>query len=64
MLNQQKTILWNTVVTALLPSMESFITALTDAAKETDSLGGKAKALAADGSITIGPMRRRWARRA
>ena len=52
LLNQQKTILWNTVVTALLPSMGSFITALTDAAKETDSLGGKAKALAADGSIT------------
>ncbi len=33
LLNQQKTILWNTVVTALLPSMESFITALTDAAQ-------------------------------
>ena len=52
LLNQQKTILWNTVVSALLPSMQSFIAALTDAAKEADSLGGEAKALAADGSIT------------
>jgi len=52
LLNQQTTILWNTVVSAALPSMQSFITALTDSAKEADSLGGETKALAADGSIT------------
>src|ERR1039457_2593906 len=52
LLTRQKEILWQTVVTALLPSMQSFAAALTAAAKQADSLGGKAKALAADGSIT------------
>jgi lambda family phage tail tape measure protein len=50
-LDQQKQILWNTIVSALLPSMDSFYRALISAAKETDSLGSKAKTLAGDGSI-------------
>jgi len=51
LLGQQETILWNTVVTALLPSMESFVKALIDGAKETDSLGNQVKGLASDHSI-------------
>lgn len=57
-LDQQKQILWNTVTSALLPSMKSLVDAMLDASKNTDSLGGKAKDLAADGSIT------RWADKA
>jgi hypothetical protein len=51
LLSQQSTILWNTVVTALLPSMESFIGALLESNKQTDSLGNEVKGLAADHSI-------------
>ena len=51
-LNQQKQILWNTVVSALLPSMESVVKVLMEASKQTGSLGSAAKGLAADGSIT------------
>jgi hypothetical protein len=50
-LNQQKEILWNTVVSALLPSMESFVKVLLDASKGTDSLGKSAQGLAEDHSI-------------
>jgi len=51
-LNQQKEILWNTLVSALLPSMQTFVGVLLDASKNTDSLAGSVKGLAADGSIT------------
>jgi hypothetical protein len=51
LLSQQSTILWNTVVTAVLPSMESFVKVLLEGAKETDSLEGQVKGLAADHSI-------------
>ena len=51
-LNRNKEVLWNTVTGALLPSMKSFVDVLLEASKGTDSLGGKAKALASDGSIT------------
>ncbi len=50
-LNQQKEILWNTLVGALLPSMESFVKLLLEASKQTGSLGSTTKQLAADGSI-------------
>ncbi len=50
-LNRQKEILWQTVVSALLPSMESFVKVLFEASKQADSLGSTAKGLAADGSI-------------
>src|ERR1700690_1475990 len=46
LLNQQKTILWNTVVTAVLPSMESFVKVLLEIFNETDSLEGQVKGLA------------------
>ena len=51
-LQQQKDILWNRVTSAILPAMQSFVGVLLEAAKQTDGLGGKAKGLAADGSIT------------
>ena len=51
-LDQQKQLLWQTVVSALLPSMQTFVGVLLDAAKQTDSLQSRAKSLAADGSIT------------
>lgn len=50
-LNQQKEILWNTVVTALLPSMEGFAEVLVRASKDTNSLDGSIKTLSDDGSI-------------
>ncbi|MCX7140529.1 MAG: hypothetical protein NT123_05380 [Proteobacteria bacterium] len=50
-LARQKEILWQTITSALLPSMQTFVGVLIDAGKQSDSLGGKAKQLAGDGSI-------------
>ena len=50
-LNRQKQTLWQTITSALLPSMGSFVGALLDASKQTDSLNSKAKGLSNDGSI-------------
>jgi len=50
-LNRQKEILWNTLVSALLPTMQTFVGVLLDASKNVDSLGGSVKRLAADKSI-------------
>ena len=51
LLNRQKEILWNTLATALLPTMKTVVEALITASKETDSLSSSAKKLATDGSV-------------
>lgn len=50
-LNRNKEILWNTIASALLPTMGTLVGQLLEASKQTDSLGGKVKGLAANHSI-------------
>jgi lambda family phage tail tape measure protein len=51
LLNRNSEMLWNTVVGALLPSMESFVKVMLKAQEETGSMAGAAKNLANDRSI-------------
>lgn len=51
-LHRQKEVVWNQIVGAMLPSMQSLVDALLEASKKTDSLNSAAKHLAEDGSIT------------
>ena len=51
LLSRQKEALWNTIVGAMLPSMQSLVDVFLDAAKKTDSMEMSAKNLAKDGSI-------------
>lgn len=50
-LHRQKEIVWNQIVSAMLPSMQSLVDALLEASSKTDSLQSSAKGLASDGSI-------------
>jgi hypothetical protein len=50
-LGQQKDILWNAMVTGLLPTMTDFVDVLIDASKETGSLSSKAKEFAGDSAM-------------
>lgn len=51
LLHRQTEILWNTVVSQILPSLESLTKVLLGASQQTDSLGGTAQKLANDHSI-------------